>query len=44
MQAALADADTVVSVSRPATNLSIGDRGCSSIGDEEGSTGISGSA
>jgi len=34
----------VVSVSRPATNLGGGDRGCSSIDDEEGSTGISRSA
>ena len=44
MQATLADAGTVVSVSRPTTNLGIGDRGCSSIGDEEGSTRISRSA
>jgi hypothetical protein len=36
-QATLADARTVVSVSRPVTHLGVGDRGCSSIGDEEGS-------
>jgi len=33
----LANADMVVSVSRPATDLRGGDRGCSSIGNEEGS-------